>query len=122
MTVDGGTFSLVSGDIDYVGISGLVAGDTLTASTMPMGGTAFDVPDTIIGVYKADGTAVCWYDDAFHSDAPTAAEVDARPPGPVLARCLHRPLVDGVEGAVEKGDDLPAKLRGLKPHPNLGQQ
>ncbi len=67
-TVEGGTLALVAGDLDYVGIESLFPGTIVEVSTMPMQGSAFDAPDTIIGVFDAGGTAVCLNDDAFNND------------------------------------------------------
>jgi hypothetical protein len=66
--VEGGALALVAGDIDYVGIESLLPGNIVEVSTMPMQGSAFDAPDTIIGVFDTGGTAVCLNDDAFNND------------------------------------------------------
>ncbi len=68
-TVDGGRLSLEAGDSDYLGIGGLVAGDSLTVATMPMQGSHFDIPDTIVGVFTNFGTQKCINDDAANSDS-----------------------------------------------------
>ena len=69
-TVDGGRLSLEAGDSDYLGIGGLVPGDSLTVATMPMQGSHFDIPDTIVGVFTDFGTQKCINDDAVNSDGP----------------------------------------------------
>jgi hypothetical protein len=67
-TADAGRLSLEAGDSDYLGIGGLVAGDSLTVATMPMQGSHFDIPDTIVGVFTDFGTEKCINDDAANSD------------------------------------------------------
>ncbi len=68
LAVDAGTLLLNPGDVDYVGIGGLIAGDIVTVSTTPLNDIAFEVPDTIIGLFDDLGTMECLNDDAFNND------------------------------------------------------
>lgn len=63
------TFSAGGGDLDYLGIGGLLAGDIVKLSTTPLGNPpTFEIPDTIIGLFGANGTIKCVGDDAFNND------------------------------------------------------
>jgi hypothetical protein len=68
VVAEAGTLSLVAGDIDYVGIQGLVAGDIITVSTTPLDDIDFEDPDTIVGVFDDQGAMECIYDDAFNNE------------------------------------------------------
>lgn len=63
-----GELELVPGDIDYLGISGLVAGDIVTITTTPLEDAAFETPDTIIGLFDDVGSEECESDDAFNNE------------------------------------------------------
>jgi hypothetical protein len=74
MGADVGKLVLDPGDTDYVGIGGLIAGDTVTISTTPLNDTIiddFENPDTIIGLFDDTETMVCLNDDAFNNDLDT---------------------------------------------------
>jgi hypothetical protein len=63
------TFRLGGGDLDYVGIGDLRAGDIVVMSTTPLGDPpTFEVPDTIIGLFSDSGAMECVGDDAFNND------------------------------------------------------
>lgn len=62
-------FSVGGGDLDYVGIAGLRAGDTVNLMTTPLGDPpAFETPDTIVGLFSDNGSMECVGDDAFNND------------------------------------------------------
>jgi hypothetical protein len=68
---DGGrmTFIAGGGDIDYIGIGGLIAGDVVTITTTPMvDAPVFEIPDTIVGLFNSTGTDLCIGDDAANND------------------------------------------------------
>jgi len=61
-------FTSGGGDIDYIGIGGLVAGDVVTMSTTPLGDPPdFESPDTIVGLFDSSGTMLCMFDDAYNN-------------------------------------------------------
>jgi hypothetical protein len=63
------TFRVCGGDLDYLGIGGLVAGDIVNLLTTPLGDPpAFEVPDTIVGLFSDSGAMECAGDDAFNND------------------------------------------------------
>jgi hypothetical protein len=69
VTTEGGKFSLVAGDTDYLGVGGLRAGDIITISTTPLDDPPdLRDPDTMVGLFKPDGTKLCVGDDAFNND------------------------------------------------------
>jgi hypothetical protein len=71
VSVDAGvlTFSVGGGDLDYLGIGGLLAGDIVNLSTTPLGDPpAFEIPDTIVGLFTDNGATECVGDDAFNND------------------------------------------------------
>ena len=71
MSVEAGllTFTLGGGDLDYLGISGLLAGDVVNLSTTPLGDPpVFEIPDTIVGLFSDNGNVECVGDDAFNND------------------------------------------------------
>lgn len=75
VTVDVGTLSLDAGDLDFVGITGLDAGDAVMASTIPIGAN-FNLPDTVIGIFDDRGRILCENDTARNNDLevpPTGA-------------------------------------------------
>ena len=63
-----GEFTLVPNDVDYLKITGLSSGDIIVATTTPLENAAFDVPDTIIGIFDAGGSMECLGDDAYNND------------------------------------------------------
>jgi hypothetical protein len=63
------TFRAGGGDLDYLGIGGLLAGDVVNLSTTPLGDPpAFEIPDTIAGLFSDNGASECVGDDAFNND------------------------------------------------------
>jgi hypothetical protein len=71
VSVDGGvlTFTTGGGDLDYLGIGGLLAGDVVYFSTTPLGDPPdFEIPDTIAGLFSDNGSEQCVGDDAFNND------------------------------------------------------
>jgi hypothetical protein len=71
VSVDAGvlTFTVGGGDLDYLGIGGLLAGDVVNLSTTPLGDPpAFEIPDTIVGLFSENGAKECVGDDAFNND------------------------------------------------------
>lgn len=71
VVVDAGilTFSVGGGDLDYLGIGGLRAGDVVNLSTTPLGDPpVFEIPDTIVGLFTGKGSSECVGDDAFNND------------------------------------------------------
>jgi hypothetical protein len=67
VTTDGGLFTLVPGDTDYIGISNLVPGDIVTVSTTPLDDALFEDPDTFIGLFASGGSKVCENDDTLNN-------------------------------------------------------
>jgi len=71
LVVDAGilTFAVGGGDLDYLGIGGLLAGDVVNVSTTPLGDPpVFEIPDTIVGLFTDNGSSECVGDDAFNND------------------------------------------------------
>jgi hypothetical protein len=66
VTTDGGVFTLVDDDIDYLGIGSLVVGDIVTVSTTPLDDILSD-PDTIIGLFNGSETEKCEGDDSVNN-------------------------------------------------------
>jgi hypothetical protein len=63
------TFSVGGGDLDYLGIGGLLTGDIVNLVTTPLGDPpAFEIPDTIVGLFSDSGAMECAGDDAFNND------------------------------------------------------
>ena len=63
------TFRVGGGDLDYLGIGGLFAGDIVNLLTTPLGDPpAFEIPDTIVGLFSEAGAMECAGDDAFNND------------------------------------------------------
>ena len=53
VTTDGGEFTLIWDDIDYLGIGSLNVGDIVVVSTTPLDDVAFEDPDTFIGLFTS---------------------------------------------------------------------
>jgi len=63
------TFRRGGGDLDYVGIGGLLAGDIVNLLTTPLvDRPAFEKPDTIAGLFSDGGAVECIGDDAYNND------------------------------------------------------
>ena len=63
------TFRVGGGDLDYLGIGGLLAGDIVNLLTTPLGDPpAFETPDTIVGLFSDSGAMECAGDDSFNND------------------------------------------------------
>jgi len=63
------TFRVGGGDLDYLGIGGLLAGDIVNLLTTPLGDPPdFEIPDTIVGLFSDAGAMECAGDDAFNND------------------------------------------------------
>jgi hypothetical protein len=60
-----GIFTLAAGDVDFVGLGPLSAGDAITTATTPLETSGFSIPDTILGVFNAAGDPLAFNDDAF---------------------------------------------------------
>ena len=76
VTTDGGELVLVAGDIDFVGIASLVAGDIVTVTTTPLDDADLEVPDTIVGLFNSSTTdpttmILCMGDDTANNDLIT---------------------------------------------------
>jgi hypothetical protein len=57
VTTDAGELELVAGDIDFLGISALSAGDIVTVTTTPLEDPPdFEQPDTIVGLFDSTAT------------------------------------------------------------------
>jgi len=80
VTTDGGEFTLVPGDTDYVGIGSLAVGDIVTVSTTPLDDAAFTDPDTMIGVFTSGALRDCDGDDSINNEL-------ANPPGGLGSLC-----------------------------------
>lgn len=59
-----GNFMLIAGDVDFVGLESLAAGDVITAVTTPLEGDGFANPDTLLAVFDTAGFLVAYNDDA----------------------------------------------------------
>jgi hypothetical protein len=68
VTTDGGELVLVAGDIDFLGLEALSAGDVVTVSTTPLDDSAFQVPDTIVGLFDGTTVILCRVDDSQNND------------------------------------------------------
>jgi len=74
VTMDGGEFTLIFGDTDYLGIGSLAVGDIVTVSTTPLDDVLFKDPDTMIGLFTSGGSRACEGDDSINNEL-------ANPPG-----------------------------------------
>ncbi len=78
VTIDGGEFELVAGDIDFIGISSLTPGDIVTVTTTPLDNLDLEIPDTIVGLFDSSATdptymILCRGDDTQNNDLITGA-------------------------------------------------
>ena len=55
LVADSGVLEIEPGDVDYVGVGSLLAGDSITAVTTPLEDEFFEVPDTILGIFDSEG-------------------------------------------------------------------
>jgi hypothetical protein len=74
VTTNGGKLALVAGDIDFLGIAALSAGDIVTVSVTPLDDPPnLEDPDTVVGLFDSstiDPTIekLCQNDEAFNND------------------------------------------------------
>jgi hypothetical protein len=73
VTAAAGELVLVAGDIDFLGIAALSAGDVVTVTTTPLDDANLEVPDTIVGLFDDTTTdpttmILCRGDDAYNND------------------------------------------------------
>jgi hypothetical protein len=68
VTTNGGKLTLVAGDIDFLGIAALVAGDVVTVSVTPLDDPPnLEDPDTIVGLFDSTTMILCRNDEAFNN-------------------------------------------------------
>lgn len=65
---DAGILALEPGDVDWIALGSLAAGDVVTATTTPLDDAVFEDPDTILGLFDADGSMVAFSDDASNGE------------------------------------------------------
>ena len=73
VTTDAGELELVAGDIDFLGIAALSAGDIVTVTTTPLEDPPdFEAPDTMVGVFDSTtdpgGEILCLGNDEANND------------------------------------------------------
>jgi hypothetical protein len=69
VTSNGGKLTLVAGDIDFLGIAALVAGDIVTVSVTPLDDPPnLEDPDTIVGLFDSTAMILCRRDETFNND------------------------------------------------------
>jgi hypothetical protein len=73
VTTDGGEFTLVFGDSDYLGIANLAVGDIVTVSTTPLDDARFEDPDTFVGLFTGGGSRECENDDSINNELGSPA-------------------------------------------------
>lgn len=56
LTIAAGELVLDAGDIDFLGIAALSTGDVVTVTTTPLDDAAFEIPNTIVGVFDSSTT------------------------------------------------------------------
>lgn len=76
ITTAAGALVLVAGDIDFLGIAALAVDDTVTVTTTPLDDAAFEMPDTIVGLFDSSTTdpkhmILCRGDDTANNDLIT---------------------------------------------------
>jgi hypothetical protein len=76
VTTDGGELELVAGDIDFLGIAALSAGDVVTVTTTPLDDADLEIPDTMVGLFDSSTTdptqmILCMGDDTANNDLIT---------------------------------------------------
>jgi hypothetical protein len=76
VSTHGGELVLVAGDIDFLGIAALSAGDVITVTTTPLDDADLQVPDTIVGLFDSSTTdpthmILCRGDDTANNDLIT---------------------------------------------------
>ena len=60
-------------DRDYLGMTGLMAGDAITAVTTPLDDAEFNTPDTQLGLFDAQGVLLAMNDDTINDDEDPVA-------------------------------------------------
>ena len=71
VTTNGGVFSFTTGggDMDFLRIGALFAGDVVVVLTTPQDDPPdLQDPDTLVGLFNSTETLLCLYDDAFNND------------------------------------------------------
>jgi hypothetical protein len=73
VSIHAGELELVAGDIDFMGISGLSAGDIITVTVTPLDDADLQIPDTIVGLFDSNTTdptqtVLCRGDDTANND------------------------------------------------------
>jgi hypothetical protein len=56
LTIAAGELVLDAGDIDFLGIADLSAGDVVTVTTTPLDDADFEIPNTMVGVFDSSTT------------------------------------------------------------------
>jgi hypothetical protein len=68
VTTIGGKLALVAGDIDFLGITALSAGDIVTVSVTPLEDPPnLENPDTMVGLFDSTGVILCQKDQASNN-------------------------------------------------------
>ncbi len=65
---DAGILALEPGDVDWIFLGSLAAGDVVTATTTPLDDTVFEEPDTLLGLFDGEGSLVAFSDDASNEE------------------------------------------------------
>jgi hypothetical protein len=73
VSIHAGELELVPGDIDFIGITGLSAGDIITVTVTPLDDADLQIPDTIVGLFDSNTTdptqtVLCRGDDTANND------------------------------------------------------
>jgi hypothetical protein len=68
VVADAGTLDLEVGDLDFLGLTGLLADDVITAVTTPLEDADFDTPDTLLGLFDSKGMLLAENDDTINDD------------------------------------------------------
>ena len=75
VTTNGGKLALVAGDIDFLGIAALSAGDIVTVSVTPLEDPPnLEDPDTMVGLFDSTTVILCQNDQAFNNDLQKHAD------------------------------------------------
>ncbi len=86
VTTDAGEFTLVAGDIDFVGIAALSTGDIVTVTTTPLDDRAttgmLEIPNTMVGLFDSSTTdptqmILCLGDDTQNNELITKSPMNS---------------------------------------------